>query len=248
MFSLIAQGPWLPGQVHVTRVASTRPTIAVVERAIDEAWQRAARPGVQLFDGPMCRLESFDASPAALHLSISLTSYRPFVGTNLSNAARFADAYGPAALANPIGASTALTTLDGQLLLGRRGGKVAYYPHRVHPFAGALEPAEADDVFAVVYRELSEELNLDASDLHAVRCLGLAQDDGLRQPELIFAAATHLSRAAVEARLDDAEHVALYALDVTDATALDAALADPVLTPIAAATITMWRHAKAASR
>lgn len=240
-FTILARGVWTPGHVVTTRVPSTRPIIDEVERAIETAWHAAAKPGVQLFDGPMCRLESFDASPGELKLTIAPTSYKPFVGTNLSNP-RLADTYGPAVLANPLGASVALTTSDGYLLLGRRGDRVAYYPNRVHPFAGALEPAEADDVFAIVHRELGEELNLPPSDVRDARCLGLARNNEIRQTEIIFAAETRLSLADLERQLDPDEHDAIWPV-ATNPAALDAAAADPLLTPIATATITMWRVA-----
>ena len=37
---------------------------AQVEQQIERAWRAAmARPGIQLFDGPMCRLEGLDILP-----------------------------------------------------------------------------------------------------------------------------------------------------------------------------------------
>ncbi len=240
MFSVLAQGRWTPSQIATAHVPSSRPIIPEVELAIEDAWRLAARPGVQLFDGPMCRLESFDASSNQLKLTFSPTSYKPFVGTNLKNP-HFADLYGLTVLANPLGASVALSTADGFLLFGRRGGRVAYYPNRIHPFAGCLEPTEADDVFAVVYRELTEEVNLQRSDLADVACLGIARDVSIRQAELVFSATTSLTRADVEARLDATEHDALWSVPLNDVALLDAAIRNPLLTPVAAATLTMWR-------
>ena len=48
-----------------------------VETIIERAWERAAsRPGVQLFDGPMCRMESFDASPERFACAINAVRSR----------------------------------------------------------------------------------------------------------------------------------------------------------------------------
>ncbi|HEV7299761.1 MAG TPA: NUDIX hydrolase [Tepidisphaeraceae bacterium] len=242
MFSIITQGNWHPGQISMTEVPSGRRIVDEVEQGIESAWRAAAKPGVQLFDGPMCRLESYDASADVLHLRFSPTSYRINVGTNLNYAAALADRYGSDVFANPLGASVALTTSDGHLLLGRRGGRVAYYPHRVHPFAGAVEPRECRDVFEIVYRELQEELNLPREQVRDVRCIGLVQDNSIRQPELIFTASTPRTSAAVASELDDAEHDSIWPVKLEPA-ALDTAVDDPILTPIAAATITMWRAA-----
>jgi 8-oxo-dGTP pyrophosphatase MutT (NUDIX family) len=242
-FTILLQGHWHAGQVEVVEAPSTRRIVPAVEQAIDRAWQSAAtRPGVSLFDGPMCRLESFTTMTARgrLHLAISRTSYKPFLGTNLTNTP-LADAHGPDVLANPLGASVALVAADGMLLLGHRGPRVAYYPNRVHPFAGSLDPDEASDVFSVVYRELSEELSLARDEVMDVALLGLAQDDSIRQPELIFAARTPLDSRTVASRLDASEHDALWPVAAGNSVAVDAALSDPMLTPIARATITMWR-------
>jgi 8-oxo-dGTP pyrophosphatase MutT (NUDIX family) len=213
--------------------------IPEVERAINEAWNAAAaRLGQKLFDGPMCRLERWSASPERLDLTLSRSSYRPFLGTNLYNA-RLADIYGVDVLANPVGLSTALQTSDGYLLLGRRNDSVAYYPNRVHPFAGALEPHEPLNVFEDIRRELREELHLDVADIEAIRCVGLVEDRSLRQPELIFIASTARTKGELERQLDRTEHIAVYAVQA-DRSAVEHAMRDLLLTPVAVASLALW--------
>jgi 8-oxo-dGTP pyrophosphatase MutT (NUDIX family) len=190
-----------------------------------------------LFDGPMCRLESFHAG-AKLELALSRTSYKPFLGTNLTHA-QYADKYGGSALANAVGLSSALESSDGFLMLGRRNGAVAYYPGRVHPFAGALEPAAEVDVFADVRRELAEEVGLSGGDVAEIVCLGMAEDVSVRQPELIFRVGSTWTRARIERSLDAAEHQDCVAVEQRAET-VAAALADPALTPIAVATLLLW--------
>jgi hypothetical protein len=238
-FDIRETGDWGQGQVVVRWVESGRVILAAVEAAIESAWAReSARPGVKLFDGPMCRLEAVVATPARLELALSRTSYKPFLGTNLHNA-HLADQFGREVLANPVGLSTALQTSDGWLLLGRRNDSVAYYPSRVHPFAGALEPHDPLDVFTEVRRELAEELSLTAGDIAEMKCIGLVEDRSLRQPELIFVTRSILSRATIEQRLDRTEHVATYPV-ARDRLQVEQAIADPLLTPVAAATLTLW--------
>jgi len=239
MFDLRAAGVWLPHQVTIAWTRNSRPIIPEVERAIDAAWHAAAaRLGDKLFDGPMCRLEQWSATPDRLELTLSRTSYRPFLGTNLFNA-HLADTHGRDALANAVGLSTALQTADGYLLLGRRNDAVAYYPNRVHPFAGALEPRERLDVFDEIHRELYEELGLTPMDIVATRCVGLAEDRSLRQPELIFIASSRRTKTELEEQLDRTEHIAVYPVKAERA-AVNRAMTDPVLTPIAAASLALW--------
>ena len=236
-------GDWGPGAVLARRASDMRPLIRTVEELIDEAWSRAlARPGVQLFDGPMCRLESASASPKRLRLNLSSTTYKTFLGTNLSHP-ELADRYGPAVLANPVGVSPALETADGFLLLGRRNASVAYYPGRVHPFAGALEPRDAEDVFAAVRRELAEELSLADADLEELRCTGLVEDAALRQPELIFRVRCRLTKEAVEAKLDPVEHRGTWSVRAAR-DEIQAALFQPELTPVAVASLLLWGRAR----
>jgi 8-oxo-dGTP pyrophosphatase MutT (NUDIX family) len=236
-------GDWGPGAVLARRATNTRPLVRTVEERIDEAWSRAmARPGVRLFDGPMCRLESTSASPQCLRLNLSSTTYKTFLGTNLSHP-ELADRYGTAVLANPVGVSPALETADGFLLLGRRNASVAYYPGRVHPFAGALEPKDAGDVFAAVRRELREELSLAEADVIDIRCAGLVEDRTLRQPELIFLARCRLTRETVEAKLDPVEHRGTWSVPAAR-DAIQAALSEPELTPVAVASLVLWGRAR----
>lgn len=239
-FVVHARGDWPSGAVAAEwRAADSRRIEPEVELAIEAAWADAkARLGDKLFDGPMCRLERFDAAPDRLRLVLSPTSYRAFLGTNLHNA-RLADRFGRDVLANPVGLSTALETSDGYLLLGRRNAAVAYYPDRVHPFAGALEPREPIDVFAEIRRELHEELGLDAADVPSIRCVGLVEDRSLRQPELIFVARTAHPRDALEARLDREEHHAVYAARAERAH-VQRVMSDALLTPVAVASLSLW--------
>lgn len=155
----------------------------------------------------------------------------------------FADRFGWGALVNSIGLSSALQSADGFLMLGRRNSSVAYYPNRIHPFAGALEPKESIDLFAEIERELAEEIGFTAADIASAVCVGLAEDISLRQPELIFAIQSHRTRREIEATLDAGEHLACVAI-AGDRAEVEAALRDESLTPIAMATILLWGREK----
>lgn len=243
MLDFLAIGDWGPDQLRVAWGRGSRPAIAEVEEYIEQAWAEVLRrPGVHLFDGPMCRLESWKASPQYLNLIFSQTSYKQFLGTNLTHP-ELADRYGREALANPIGVSAALVTDDGFLLMGRRNASVAYYPHRVHPFAGALEPKDKDDVFAALRRELAEELHFGRDDIADIRCCGMVEDRSLRQPELIFRVRSTRTRVYIEARMDRDEHRESHSFPATRQ-AIESALNDPALTPVAIASLLLHGRAE----
>ncbi len=238
-FIIHTTGDWPPGHVKVEWTASTRRIVPEVEQHINRAWAEAsARLGNKLFDGPMCRLERWHASPRELRLVFSHTSYRPFLGVDLMNP-QLTDDYGLEILARPVGVSSALQTSDGWLLLGRRNDAVACHPNRVHPFAGALESRDVLDAFDEVRRELREEIALGAEDIEAITCLGMIEDTALRQPELVFHVRAARTRSQIESTLDRQEHHATYPVRATKS---DVALAlrDPILTPVAQGALTLW--------
>jgi hypothetical protein len=238
MLDFLVVGAWMPGRITTSFVTSSRRVYPEVEALIDQAWDRAmSRPGVHLFDGPMCRLESRDVSRDHIHLTLSRTSYMPFVGTNMN---RSADGFGREFLANPVGLSAVLLSADGQLLMGRRNANVAYYPSRVHPFAGCLEPADDLDVFADVRRELREELALAEPDISEMICTGIAEDRSLRQPEMTFAVRTHKTLAQIESQLDAEEHRGVFHTPAT-AAGIEAALqSNECFTPVGIAAMLLW--------
>jgi 8-oxo-dGTP pyrophosphatase MutT (NUDIX family) len=233
-----AIGRWEAADVLVRWVADNRPRAGEIEKIIEQTWESArSRPGLNLFDGPMCRLERFSAGKI-LELDVSPTSYRVFWGTNLNNS-WLGGKYGAQSLANAIGLSCALESADGFLLLGRRNAGVAYYPSRVHPFAGTLEPAETVDVFAEVGRELTEELGLRRDDLTHLVCTAIIEDISIGQPELVFSAKSSRSRSQLQGMLDASEHDSLIAIEPTRQN-VESSLKDSAMTPVALGTILLW--------
>jgi hypothetical protein len=233
-----AIGQWEPPDVLVQWVGDRRPRIAEIDRVIQQAWEEARRrPGLNLFDGPMCRLERLVAGPK-LQLELSPTSYKIFWGTNLHNA-WLSLRHGPEALANAVGLSCALESADGFLTLGRRSPALAYYPSRVHPFAGTLEPIHPLDLFAEMRRELAEELRFDDADVPSIWCAGVIEDVSIGQPELVFSAKSSRTRSDIERMLDAAEHEACLAIE-PDREKLESSLSDPAMTPVALGVMLLW--------
>ncbi len=236
-----ALGDWGERGISITWVESSYCPPPEIREAVDRAWDEAkARLGEALFDGPMCRMERWRVSPRRLEITLSRTSYKQFLGTNLCHGDRAAG-LGASALANPVGVSSALLSADGWLLMGRRNASVAYYPNRIHPFAGALEPRADLNVFDEVRRELKEELGMEAGELEAIHCTGIAEDESIHQPELIFRVESALSRDQIEAHLDQAEHEGVWAVQA-DRGVLERLLATPpeAFTPIAVASLLCW--------
>ena len=233
-----ATGNWT--DVRTTWAPSTRAIVPEVQALIEQTWNDALKqPGIHLFDGAMCRLESWRATAESLHLVLSHTNYKAFFGTNMRNP-QLADRHGPSVLANPVGVSPALVTRDGFLMLGRRNASVAYYPHKLHPFAGAIEPHEDLDVFEEVRRELREELSLDESEVTDIRCSGIVEDVALRQPEMIFSVRAARTRDEIEKQVDQEEHGGSWSIPTTREMVERALLNRREFTPVAVASLLLW--------
>jgi hypothetical protein len=231
-------GDFSESQIRTTITNSPHPLPPEVASIIESTWTDAlARLGPRLHDGPMLRLNSWQIAGGNLHLNLGHTSYKPFMGTNLMHA-QLADQYGNEILANPLGLSAALESTDGFLLLGRRNNDVAFYPNRIHPFAGTLDQP---NVLAGIRKELQEEVNLRAEDIADIRCIGLAEDRTIRQPELVFWVKSNRTRAEIERTLDPHEHNEIVAIRC-DETEIQYAMRRADLTPIAVATLRVWSY------
>jgi 8-oxo-dGTP pyrophosphatase MutT (NUDIX family) len=235
LLNLLVIGSWRHGQVHTKQTNSTRLITPHIESQIARRWDDAIKsPAICLFDGPMCRLEDFNATPDRLELALSQTSYRIFFGTNMSSKVAQMNRR---CCANPLGVSAGLISGDGRIIFGHRSSTVAYYPNRIHPFAGTFEPQDQANVFAAVRRELKEELALDETSVLENVCAGLVEDQALCQPELVFIARTRLFAHQLQRQLDPAEHRTLWSIRA-DASAIDQALTDTSpMTPVAVATL-----------
>jgi 8-oxo-dGTP pyrophosphatase MutT (NUDIX family) len=230
----LARGRWQERHVTVTRTASTRRIVPGVEAAIDRAWEEVnARPGVTLFDGPVCRLESFSATPDRLELAVSQTSYRINVGTNFCHP-EFAERFGRDVMANPVGVSAGVVSSDGFLLMGRRNGSVAYYPHKLHPFAGSVEVRDSINLFDDVRRELHEELHLGKGEITHIECIGIVEDQKLLHPETIFLVRASLSAEHLQRKVLLDEHGSSEAVDAYP-TSLRAFAQQDDVTPVGSA-------------
>ncbi len=213
---LLACGDWPPGSISVRWAESTFAPPPSIEALIDSAWAEAsARLGTRLFDGPLCRLEGLIHDHAGVALTLSRTSYRPFLGTNGVNAEACA-ALGAHALASAVGTSAVVLSSDGHLVFGVRSATVALYPHRAHPFGGCLEPADDLDPFSDTLRELAEELGIARADVRQLRLIAIGED--LRRsasPELLlFVCAVAQDLDALARGLDAQEHGRLWSVAV----------------------------------
>jgi 8-oxo-dGTP pyrophosphatase MutT (NUDIX family) len=231
-FQLLTVGPWRREQVVCQLTDEIMARNAETERLIAEAWgeraRRAAERGQLFFAGPMCGLRGWSASGERLELRFGRTDYREFVGTNVCHpeiATRFGEEY----LANGAGVCSTIESSDGKLLLHRRSERVFEHPGMLHFCGGSLEPAETPagpiaDPFAVMTREIDEEMGIPAAAIANMSCLGLARDGLTLKPDVLLR--TPLSIAAAEVPAHSGEEHAELVIVPADGAALSAWLAE----------------------
>jgi hypothetical protein len=168
-----ATGDWGPGAVEARAVESSRPVVPEVEAAIERAWSRTLRVRACTCSTGRCAGSNgrrFRRAPRAAACALSSPDeLQVFLGTNLTTP-NFADRYGPEVSRIPSASAPRWRRRTVSSSWAGADSTVAYYPDRVHPFAGALEPADAGDVFAARDgASFEEELSLGGDDVADLR-------------------------------------------------------------------------------
>lgn len=183
------RGGLRPGEVVYRQTGGVYRVPDELVGAVERAWEEGLASGRRLFDGELVRLEGYREVKGALgaawlELELGRVTYKPFYGLHMARRDLL-----PAEASrrpNPLGVSAVMRLACGRLVMGWRGAGVAYYPGRLHPVAGGMEPGDAD-VFAAARRELLEELSLPAGwdNGAAWQLVGLVRDVVLAQPEAV---------------------------------------------------------------
>ena len=160
------------------------------EAKLHEGWRERVASRPVLFDGPTRTIAMAASTPASLEMTLSASTYARKV-----------------VLDEPcLGLCCCTVTADGMLVIGRRNAAINGLLHVVP--AGQ---ADEDDLVAVIWRELEEEL---AIGRDGVRLDVLGLDRSRVHDELVFRAHVPLTAAAVEAAwrtaADAEEHVRLH--------------------------------------
>jgi len=218
-FQLLTLGPFERSQVRCTLTPDRMTHNAESDQLIEEAWSRRERDararGQMFYAGPMCRFRSWQVADGTLHLVYGMTDYRELVGTNISHpeiGVQFGDDY----LSNGSGGCTVIETSDGQLIAHRRNERVFEYPGMIDVCGGALDPLDTPDgpvadPFAVIAREIEEELAIAPESVAETVCLGVARDGRSMKPEVLMRTRLAIRADRIPA-LNGIEHSALLVL------------------------------------
>jgi len=194
-------------------LSKRRHTHEEIEKLIDQAWashsEKVHRTSGRLFNGSLCRLIDCNVDGQKLTLAMGPVSFKEHLGTNMTNA-QLRYLHGVDVLADAIGVSSAITTRDGFLVLGRRNNNALFNPDKIHPIGGMISPpkklTQTPDPFLAMEEEIQEELNITPDRIRHMVCLGLVREKKIVQPELIF-------DVSVDIGIEEVLRGAVYARD-----------------------------------
>jgi 8-oxo-dGTP pyrophosphatase MutT (NUDIX family) len=224
-FEILARGLYRSDQLAITYDPSLRmPVTPEIQQWMDQTWQEQLVIARELqfahYDAELFRLISVQArSDGTLALVLGDTTYKEYSTTRFPP---FTQTFGYTRqqLGNALAVCSVVETSDGYILYEKRR-KTALHSGRFHVIAGFFErtldydAAGQPDPFGAMRRELREETGIQASDIRAEYCLGVAYDLTSPHGELYFWTRLAISLAEVRTREpedDEVQHLlALHA-------------------------------------
>lgn len=183
------------GEISVTWNPFPAPLPRSLSRSINLHWHavRGQRsPDTMLFNGPLCRLDSYSLEKDHLRLWLSKTSYKHLLYCN-DHALQVIGCWGEEYLSHALGISAVVSTADGHIPIMRRSIAVGEFPGSLDVFGGHINPdkdiaEDAPDPFCGMKAELYGELGIAPNDIAHLSCIGMVKNTRYVKPELVFAA------------------------------------------------------------
>lgn len=170
--------------------------------AMDAFWQESvlkSMSGEHLFNGDLCRLNSWEIDSKEPKLSLGYTNYKELLYSNHRIQSGNDIPFGH--LSYALGISAVLISSDAQIILIRRSPTVGEFPDTLDILGGHIHPTEhavagTPAPFVAMQAEIDEEMGVKSSE-YSLQCIGLLETIRTRKPELIFVADCKLSAKRV---------------------------------------------------
>ena len=168
-FGVLAHGPFSRTAVSVEYRPGRSFREPSAEALIDRVWHTYLRTssdaGITVYNGALFRLDGFELTDDLLRLRLSDADFRECIGTA---SAEFTSAFPDLPRANPLAASVALVTGDGNIIIEKRS-RVDSRRRAYHVIAGYMErerDGSEPHPFETLKREVREELGVDLEEAH----------------------------------------------------------------------------------
>ncbi len=174
-YDIIAIGPFDKHQIHIEYNPKHRLFSEEMKAFIESEWNETRKKYPGMFDGPLYDLRNLHAKDDELHMVLSDTSYKTYVGTRNE---KFRTIFSAESAVNPLSVGTIVITSDEKCIIGVRGGHVDSYHGQYGTIAGYMEAGtdmteNLPDPFITMTRELEEESGVEPASIKQMVCLGL---------------------------------------------------------------------------
>ncbi len=186
MPDILVKGQWAERDVQIVLSGNSYSPPEVVKKYIQERWLVKLEQYPRMFNGPLVRLEKWEAD-TMLRITVGLTDFASYMVTREPN---FAQLFSGQERANPQGTNVILITSDDKVLVTKRSEKSEQNPGTLNFIGGYINvPAGNVSTISVgdeVRREVLEELNI-APDRHeSITVQGIGYDPIHCHPELFI--------------------------------------------------------------
>lgn len=182
---ILAKGNFRPKDITVSVAEQSNRLIdRGLESRIEEAWQarkeKAELSGAKMWDAVTYRLESIDADNEHLNISLGHIRYKVRASMrNIPGVYEYPDGYWP----KGVFVTSIIKTSDDYYIFGELSGKTIV-DKKYDTVGGVLTPEEGrvtngDELFAAIYRELEEEINISNQQIKSASLRGAILTDFL---------------------------------------------------------------------
>lgn len=217
-FKLIQEGWFEEDDVVLELYSGERYYSPEVQKLIADAWQEARLdPNQNLYNGVVLSMIANSSVGNTLRVQCMHTDYKSFYGTNVCNYAEIGD---PIQCANALAVCAVVESRDGNILIGRRSGKVAESKGLWHVPGGTLEVSpelerHANAIklrskyllnpFRQMEQELEEEFGIVVGDISFSVCLALAENILIGKPEFLCYFHLNIDSSEMSKRIETAK-------------------------------------------
>jgi len=192
-FNILISGNFSQNEIKIKWNPSLRLLPIPLMERIEAYWNKAVEQTSKsqyIFNGELCRLNGWKIEQNRLNLYLGRTNYKELLYSN-NFIQEVHEQFGTEFLANALGVSAILVSLDEESILIERSDTVGEYPGRIDVLGGHIHPLEhavarVPDPFLAIKAEIHEEVNLQLTEQEPINCLGLIENKATKKPELIF--------------------------------------------------------------
>lgn len=197
-FNILLTGHFHQSQVKVNWNSQRRNLPQSLIEKIDAHWHREISQTSKnsfIFNGDLCKLDSWKISDNNLTLDLRYTNYKELLYSNHIHEQNTEESNFPFT-SKALGISAVLLSSDNMIIVIKRSSHVGEGPGKLDIVGGHIHPYEHSvegipDPFFAMKAEMVEEVNLAPAPAEELVCIGIIITTTTQKPELVFSMQSH---------------------------------------------------------